>query len=175
MRKFITGLIFAAVISSGCAVPVAVNGHSTALLTTPGNVVDYAFIRKDLLADAEFFQIAGIGIDPYNATQFAVEIGQDGLPVEFFRNGMLSMSPPSKELERLVTSNGLHHGGHPILRQHAKVVAVQEDATGNIKPVKPKATSRIDGIVAIVEAIGMASKDEGAEVPSFWETMARAG
>jgi phage terminase large subunit-like protein len=131
------------------------------LIATPGNVVDYDFIKRDLLDDAEFFQIAGIGVDPYNATQFAVQVQQAGLPVEFFRNGMLSMSPPSKELERLVISNGLRHGGHPMLRQHAKVVAVQEDAAGNIKPVKPKAFSRIDGIVALVEAIGIASKDEG--------------
>jgi phage terminase large subunit-like protein len=140
-----------------------------ALKATPGNVVDYDFIRADLIADAAFFQIAGIGVDPYNATQFAVQIGQDGLPVEFFRNGMLSMSPPSKELERLVTSNGIHHGGHPVLRQHAKVVAVQEDATGNIKPVKPKATSRIDGIVSLVEAIGMASKDQGEQLSVYTE------
>lgn len=139
-----------------------------ALTATPGNVVDYAFIKADLMRDAEQFQIGMIGIDPYNATQFAVELQQEGLPVEFFRQGMLSLSPPSKELERLVIANGLAHGGHPVLRQHAKVVAVQQDATGNIKPVRPKATARIDGIAALVTAIGVASKDV-APVKSFWE------
>ncbi len=71
------------------------------------------------------------------------------------------MSPPAKELERLVISNGLNHGNHPILSRHARVVAVETDPAGNIKPTKAKSTERIDGIVALVEAIGVASKDEG--------------
>lgn len=145
-----------------------------ALTKTPGNVVDYDFIKRDIHADREIFDIANIGIDPFNATQFTVDLQQDGVPIEFFRNGMLSMSPPSKELERLVLANAIHHGGHPILRQHAKVVKVTNDENDNIKPVKSKETGRIDGIVATIEAIGMSSKDPGPAKKSFWEVMATA-
>lgn len=132
-----------------------------ALVATPGNVVDYAFLKKTLFDDAKQFEIQNIGADPFNATQTVIEIQQEGVPVDFFRQGFLSLSPPSKELERLVMSNGLHHGNHPVLDRHARVVAVETDAAGNIKPTKARSTQRIDGIAALVNAIGVASKDEG--------------
>jgi len=64
------------------------------------------------------------------------------------------MSGPSKELERLVLSEGIAHGGHPVLRWMASNVAIEMDAAGNIKPSKAKSTERIDGIVSLVMAIG---------------------
>ena len=72
------------------------------------------------------------------------------------------MAAPTKELERLVLCNGVHHGGHPVLRQHARVVTVEENPAGDIKPAKNKSTQRIDGIVAGVMAIGIsANHDKG--------------
>ncbi|MEQ1901876.1 MAG: terminase TerL endonuclease subunit [Devosia sp.] len=146
--------------------------ESGALTATDGNVVDYDFVQRDLLTDWEEFDIGGIGIDKYNATQFAVSVQKLGLPIEFFSQGIMAMNPPSKELERLVIANGLHHGGHPILRQHAKVVRVKMDEAENIKPVKNEATGRIDGIVGTVIAIGMATLAPAPAAKSFWETMA---
>lgn len=146
-----------------------------ALLTTPGNVVDYEFIRRQILQDGEHFKIAHIGkikreahevglaIDRWNAVETAVKLEQEGLPVGLFGQGFASMSAPSKELERLVLCNGFHHGGHPILRRHAQVVPVERDAADNIKPAKNKATERIDGIVATVMALGIALQDQGED------------
>ena len=74
------------------------------------------------------------------------------------------MSAPSKELERLVLANGFHHGGHPVLHRHAQVVAIEgPDAADNIKPAKNKSTERIDGIVGLVMAIGLAMQNPGDE------------
>lgn len=147
-----------------------------ALTTTPGNVVDYQFIQEQIYRDAEAFQIAhvgngdrkphegGLAIDRWNATETAVRLEQEGVPVVRFGQGFASMSAPSKELERLVLANGFHHGGHPVLRRHAQVVAVEgPDAADNIKPAKNKSTERIDGIVGTVMAIGIAMSDTGDE------------
>jgi phage terminase large subunit-like protein len=139
-----------------------------ALYATPGNVIDYAFIREQIYRDAERFRIAhienrarkphegGIAIDRWNATETAVRLEEEGLPVVKFGQGYASMSAPSKELERLVLCNGFHHGGHPVLKRHAQVVAVEQDPADNIKPAKNKSTERIDGIVATIMAIGIA-------------------
>lgn len=132
-----------------------------ALYATEGNVVDYAFLQKVLFDDAERFEIRNLGADRYNATQTIIEIKQEGIPAEFVQQGFLSLSPPSKELERLVISNGFNHGNHPILSRHARVVAVETDPAGNIKPTKAKSTERIDGIAALVNALALAVKDEG--------------
>lgn len=143
-----------------------------ALFTTPGNVVDYAFIEKQIMADAQLFRVAhygndhreahegGLAIDRFNATGTAVRLQQEGIPVVLFGQGMVSLSAPSKELERLVMSNGFHHGGHPLLRRHAQAVAVVQDAAENIKPVKSQKTGRIDGIAALVNALGIAEKGD---------------
>ena len=48
------------------------------------------------------------------------------------------------------------HGGNPVLRWQAANVTVEQDAAGNIKPSKRKSTERIDGIVAMVMALGRA-------------------
>jgi phage terminase large subunit-like protein len=153
-----------------------------ALFPTPGNVVDYAFIEKQVLDDAEQFRIAhygnqereshqgGLAIDRFNATGTAVRLQQEGIPVVLFGQGFVSLSAPAKELERLVMCNGFHHGGHPLLRRHAQSVAVEQDAVENIKPTKAKSNGRIDGIAALVNALGIAEKGEKPAGRSGWNT-----
>jgi len=160
-----------------------------ALMGTPGNVVDYAFIRAQVLKDAERYKVAhvgdpkreatkgGIAIDRWNATDTYTMLEGEGLPVVLFGQGFASMSAPSKELERLVLCNGFHHGGHPLLRRHAQVVPVVTDPAGNIKPAKNVATERIDGIVAAIMAIGISLGDagEGVDLSDFLQNAVMVG
>lgn len=151
-----------------------------ALVATPGNVVDYAFIEEQVKRDAEKFKVAyqgvakreahegGLAIDRFNATGTAVRLEQEGIPVVMFGQGFVSLSAPSKELERLVMCNGFHHGAHPVLRRHAQAVAIEQDAAENIKPTKAKSNGRIDGVAALVNALGIAAKGEGPG-PSVYE------
>jgi hypothetical protein len=46
--------------------------------------------------------------------------------------------------------------GDPVTRWMAANVAVAQDPAGNLKPAKDKSTERIDGIVALIMAIGRA-------------------
>lgn len=140
-----------------------------AILATPGNVIDYAFVKDQIEQDAELFDIGTIGVDPYNAVQLTTELQGDGFDAVFFRQGFLSMSPPAKELERLLLNGRLDHGGHPVLRMCAENVAVTRDPAGNIKPAKDKSTGRIDGIVASVNALGVALSVPDAG-PSVYES-----
>ena len=66
------------------------------------------------------------------------------------------MAAPTRELEKLIVSRKLVHGGNPVTRWMAANVAVAQDPAGNLKPAKDKSTERIDGIVAIIMAIGRA-------------------
>ncbi len=79
------------------------------------------------------------------------------------------MSPPSKELERLILSRQLRHGGHPVLRWNALNVQWKKDVNANIMPDKQKSTGRIDGIAALVNAIGC-SMAEAPRRASVYET-----
>lgn len=148
--------------------------RSGALIATEGNVVDYDFIKAQILADAETFQIQRFGFDPFNATQIMIQLAGEGLPVEKVRQGFLTLSAPSKELERLLLSEQFEHGGHPILEWCAGNVSLEADAAGNIKPSKAKSTERIDGIAALVSAMALALGEAAAPETSFWEELGAA-
>jgi phage terminase large subunit-like protein len=129
---------------------------SGALTLTPGNVTDYAFIKKDVLADAKLYRMTALGIDRWNATQLATELlNVEGLPVELFGQGFASMSGPSKEFEREFLGLQLEHGNHPVAAWMARNVAIEQDPTDNIKPTKKDSGGKIDGIVAAIMAKGM--------------------
>lgn len=129
---------------------------------TPGNVVDYDRIRERIVELGQRFEIQEIAIDRWNSTQLQTQLQGDGFDVVPFGQGFGSMTAPTKELEKLVLSGKISHGGHPVLRWMASNAAAEEDAAGNIKPSKKKSTEKIDGIVALIMALGraMVSEDE---------------
>ena len=136
---------------------------------TPGNVIDYAYIRRRLNELAETYQIGEVAYDPWNATQLSLQLQEDGLTMVEMRQGFASLSGPSKELLRLVLSGGVAHGGNPVLRWMADNVTARQDPAGNIKPDKAKSTGRIDGIVAAVMAIGRANVADPQTKRSIYE------
>jgi len=141
---------------------------SGALVATPGNAVDYAYLKRDLFADAEIYDIQAVAIDRWNATQISIEISDEGLEVIMFGQGFASMSAPAKYLETLIIERRLDHGGHPVLTWNARNVAVETDPAENIKPSKAKSRERIDGIVGLIEGIGATlAAPKGADVSDF--------
>jgi phage terminase large subunit-like protein len=121
---------------------------------TPGDVVDYDRIRVKILELGELYDIRDI--DRWNSTQLATQLQGDGFEVVGFGQGFASMTAPTKELESLMLSGKLRHGGNPVLRWMAGNVTVETDAAGNLKPSKKKSTEKIDGIVALIMALGRA-------------------
>jgi phage terminase large subunit-like protein len=129
-------------------------GH---LKTTPGNVIDYEFIKRDIAAHKAKFDIKVVGYDPWNATQIALQLkDNDGMNMLEFRQGYQSMNEPMKVFEKLVIEKRIRHNGNPVLRWMASNVAAKIDPAGNIKPDKAKSTGRIDGIVSAIMATGLA-------------------
>jgi phage terminase large subunit-like protein len=124
---------------------------------TEGDVVDYNAIKKKILQLYEQFHIAEIAFDRWNATQITTDLDAEGLTMVPFGQGFQSMSAPAKALEAIVRDRALLHGGNPVLRWMASNCAVRQDPAGNIKPAKDKSTEKIDGIVALVMALGRAT------------------
>lgn len=154
-------------------VPYAVwaKDPNNGLTMTPGNVTDYDVIRRDIVEFSKKYNVRQIAIDRWNATQLALQLQGDGLEVIGFGQGMGSMSSPSKTLEALIASGKVRHGGNSVLAWMAGNASVKVDAAGNIKPVKPKhgSAERIDGIVALVMALGINAtyKPQAQQTPSI--------
>ena len=132
---------------------------------TPGDVIDQNALHKLTLEDAEQYDLRAVMVDRWNATQFVVNLRDEGIEAQMFGQGFGSMSGPSKWLERAVLLQQIDHGGHPVLRWCASNVAVVEDHAENIKPSKDESSDRIDGIVATIMAVGGCDEFLGDEDP----------
>ncbi len=124
---------------------------------TPGNVIDYSFLRKKINDLSKVYRIKEIAFDPWNAVHLVQQLREeDGLNVVEMRQGFASMSSPMKSLESEVMSAKLRHNGNEVLRWMFDNVSVKMDPAGNIKPDKEKSAERIDGIVALIMGLARA-------------------
>ena len=130
--------------------------------TTEGNVVHYAFIEQFICNLGERYNIREIAFDRWNATMMVQALQDDGFTLVPFGQGFKDMSPPTKELMRLVLEHKINHGGHPILRWNMDNAFVRTDPAGNIKLDKEKSTEKIDGAVAMVMGLDRAMKNNSA-------------
>ena len=128
------------------------------IATTQGDVCDYDAIRERIRELSETYDIREIAYDRWGATQLSQNLTSDGFTVIPFGQGYASMSPPTKELLKVVLERRFRHGGHPVLRWMASNLVVATDAAENVKPEKAKSTGRIDGIVAGIMALDRATR-----------------
>ncbi|HFU3957572.1 TPA: terminase large subunit [Streptococcus suis] len=133
--------------------------------TTEGNVVHYGFIEKFIEDLSEIYHIKEIAYDRWNATQMVQNLEGMGLTMVPFGQGYKDMSPPSKELYKLMMEGKIQHGGHPVLKWMGQNVVMRQDPAGNIKPDKEKSVEKIDGIVALLMGLDRCIRhqtDEGS-------------
>jgi len=124
--------------------------------TTDGGSIDHGIIRRRINELRNEYNIRTIARDRWNAAQITTELMGDGFDVLDIGQGFASMNPPAKHLEKLIIDRSLQHFGNPVLRWMASNVCAETDAAGNVKPSKKKSREKIDGIVALCMAIGVA-------------------
>ena len=121
---------------------------------TPGNVIDYDFVKTDILRIVADYDLRTSAYDRWNSSQTIIDLQNEGMECNPFGQGYGSMSAPTKEFEKLVLTGKIEHFGNPVLRWMLASTLVKTDPAGNIKPDKEKSTQKIDGIVAAIMALG---------------------
>ena len=137
------------------------------LMTTEGNVVHYGYIERFIENLGERFNIREIAFDRWGAVQMVQNLEGMGFTVVPFGQGFKDMSPPTKELMKLVLEEKIAHGGHPVLRWMMDNIFIRTDPAGNIKADKEKSTEKIDGAIATIMGLDRAIRcgnDTGASV-----------
>jgi phage terminase large subunit-like protein len=139
--------------------------------TTPGKVIDYAFVARDIGEICSGLSVAKIGFDRWrmDRMQTALAAGGVELPLEPFGQGFVSMSPALDALEADLLKETIRHGGHPVLAMCAANAVATQDPAGNRKLDKAKATGRIDGLVALAMAEGVEAMMQEAPAFSPWD------
>lgn len=125
------------------------------IIATPGTVIDYEFIERDIRQMADMYDLQEMAYDPYNATGLAGKLEQTwGLPMVLMRQGFASMSEPCKDFEAQVVAHRIIAAHNPLLTWQANNTVAVQDAAANVKLDKKASRKRIDGIVASCMAVG---------------------
>jgi phage terminase large subunit-like protein len=139
------------------------------LSVTDGAVIDFQVIEDDLLADCSRFEVREVPYDPFQATQLATRMMAQAVPMVEMRPTVLNFSEPMKQLEALVLQGRLHHDGNPVLTWMMSNVVAHMDAKDNIYPRKERPENKIDGVVALIMALGRALADQSTGGASVYE------
>lgn len=150
---------------------------------TEGNVTDYDSIRRFItgyhITDGQVkhdpdplaskYNIKSIAFDRFNSSQCVINLASDGLSMKPYGQGFVSMSTPSKSVERLMSEGKIQHGCDPVIRWMFGNVVLKTDPSGNIKPDKEKSGDKIDGVISLIMSIGQEMTEQtetSANIPN---------
>ena len=125
------------------------------LKITDGNVTDYDNVQADILRRNNIVYINKIAYDAYNATQWAINATSQGLPLEPYSQALWNFNQPTKTFEILIKQGKVILENNEITRWCFGNVYLKSDHNENVKPVKTQAQQKIDGVIAILEALGI--------------------
>ncbi len=128
-----------------------------------GAEISLAQVQADILSIPDTHSVREVVYDPWQATQIAQAIRDEGMEAVEYRNTVGNMSPPMRELEAALAAGRFHHPDNPVFNWMASNVVAKEDAKSNIYPRKELPENKIDGIVALLFALGRAALDETEE------------
>ena len=121
---------------------------------TDGNVVDYDYILSTIMKVNQTAYINKIAYDNWNATQWAINATSEGLPLEPFSQALWHFNRPTKEFERLIKSGRIVIDDNEITRYCFSNVVLKYDHNDNVKPIKLEKQQKIDGVIAMLQALG---------------------
>jgi phage terminase large subunit-like protein len=124
--------------------------------STHGETVDHDAIVDFIIEDlAKKYSIQAIGIDASGAAAVVNRLQRqfgDEKVVEVPQS-FRQLSEPTKTLEALVVSSNLAHPGNKCLDWNVSNMAIEENTWREIRPVKIEQRKRIDGGVALIDAL----------------------
>jgi phage terminase large subunit-like protein len=133
------------------------------LQLTPGRSVSYEYVAAHLRNVFDAFDIRKLAFDAWNMRHlkpWLITAGFNEQEIEEkfveFRQGTQSMSPALRDLEQIILEEGMAHGDHPVLGMCAANSVVEGKDSANRKLSKAKSSGRIDGMVALAMAFGVA-------------------
>lgn len=129
---------------------------------TPGNVIDHDYITNKIAWINTICPVMAIYYDPYNSSQWAVNMTELGYNLQQYGQNIGNMTRPTKEFQRLVLS------GEMIMQRSSNFLwqlmgaTIKEDMNQNVKVVKQSYNrQKIDNIIACITALGGFLKEGG--------------
>ena len=138
---------------------------------TPGDACDYERVLQDVVGWCQRLNVQGFAFDPLFQAEWLTQRieAETGVQRVEFPQTIMHFSPPMKTLGRLIATKQARHNGHPILTWQLGHVKAYTDANGNERPVRQKKGDHrtIDGVVAAIMAVGLATA--GEQAPTWYD------
>lgn len=131
---------------------------------TDGDVVDHAVIKEETIEWARGDSLNEFAYDPWSATQFALSVAAEGVPIVEVPQTVKNLSEAMKEVEAKIYAGRFHHDGNPVMTWMMSNVTVKPDKNENIFPNKATPENKIDGPVAMFIAMSRLLVNGGGEV-----------
>jgi phage terminase large subunit-like protein len=150
-------------------------GH---LNTTPGAAISKRIVAQFLSAMCERFEIIACAYDRWRIEDFKQIAEDDGIALPemvAFGQGYKDMSPAVEKFETMILNGEIAHNSHPVMNWCIGNAVTEEDAAGNRKLTKAKATGRMDLTVAAVMAVGIINIDDAMDLDSFFDNPIMVG
>ena len=123
-----------------------------------GERIDKEFVGDDLIRHIKEFDLICVGYDAWNADEIVRKFEREGIECIAYSQGAKHMSVPMKALDNYLSEGRIEHGGDPVLRWMCSNTQAKKSTIGGsdyMMPTKSSERSRIDGIVALIMAIGI--------------------
>ena len=130
------------------------------LTLTPGDVVDYSYIREYVLGFVREHNVLQIGYDRWNATHFAQELINEGVEMIEIPQSITQLSEPTKKFRENVYNGKVIHLGDRLLKWAVGNAVTKQDAQENIMLGKNVSRDRIDPVAAVIDAFARAMYDD---------------
>ena len=143
------------------------SGVETGILSvTPGDIMDHTLVKDYIVTLGDKYKITDIGYDSHGAASFMMgSLYQDSYPTTAVSQGMVDMSPASKELENHIFSGRITHNGDVFTSWQIGNTVIYTDVNGNIKPRKgDDHYNKVDSTIALIMALSVAI-DHGGLMP----------
>jgi len=141
-------------------VPYRLWARQGLLHTTPGRVIDKAFVVHAIGEIVRDFDVQACAFDRWRMDEVMRLLADEGikLKMEAFGQGFRDMAPALDALESAILRGDLRHPGNPVLTWAVSNAVTVSDPAGNRKLEKAKSNGRIDGLVALAMAVGYAAR-----------------
>lgn len=136
---------------------------------TPGETVDYGYIIRDILSDAETYRLQSLGYDKWQSRDViaGIEAERPDILLVEVEQSLKKLSPITKGYEKAIR-DGRVVDNSPVMAWMVNNAEIRPDANGNYKPMKPSkaSTRRIDGVISSLNAFACITNPEINVPPS---------
>ena len=139
------------------------------LTVTPGKVLDEEWFVTFILQQLAQYDVKCLAYDPWAVWNLVPKLERYKEQLMAYQQSIRYMSVPSKWIQTEVLQHHFNFLDNPIIRWMFRNVVIYVDPNANIKLNKAKSRNKIDGVVALADAVGGWLNITGGETKEIYK------